>query len=205
MRRVCWTILPAFICCHLLSTLSASAQDQPPAQNQNAANKPKQTKDRKNKASKLAKESAPFDTWLGEEVPLHHHKRGTRRLLPSRHERRARAIHRRILAAAQSRSRLSPRIPIAKNTIAASPTPTNGSPLAFRAGKPIADTSTSFGDHLTKSIPIPLAARMIVQPNKAADRPPRIPGNSGATAISKTLATTLRSNLSIRAVPANIT
>jgi len=48
--------------------LSASAQDQPPARNQNATNQPKQTKDRKNKASKLAKESVPFNTWLAEEA-----------------------------------------------------------------------------------------------------------------------------------------
>jgi GWxTD domain-containing protein len=68
MRRVCWTILPAVICCHLLSMLSASSQDQPPAQNQNATNQPKHPKDRKSQASKLAKESAPYNTWLAEEA-----------------------------------------------------------------------------------------------------------------------------------------
>ena len=48
--------------------LSVSAQDQPPAQNQNATNKPKHTKDRKSQASKLVKESAPYTAWLTEEV-----------------------------------------------------------------------------------------------------------------------------------------
>jgi hypothetical protein len=60
-----------------------------------------------------------------------------------------------------------------------------------RAGKPIADTCSSSGDHPMKSIRIPRAELMIVHPNKAADRPRRILGNSGATATWKILATTL--------------
>lgn len=48
--------------------LSASSQDQLPAQNQNATNQPKHPKARKNQASKLAKESAPYNAWLAEEA-----------------------------------------------------------------------------------------------------------------------------------------
>jgi len=68
MRRMCWTILPALLCCPLLSVLAVNAQDQPPAKNQNATIQPKRPKDRRNQASKLAKESAPFNTWLAEEA-----------------------------------------------------------------------------------------------------------------------------------------
>ena len=67
MRRVCWTILPVFLCPGLLSTISAVAQDQPPPQT--AAPKPQSAKDRKQQARKLAKESAPYTTWETEEVP----------------------------------------------------------------------------------------------------------------------------------------
>jgi len=48
--------------------LAVNAQDQPPAQNQHATNQPKRPKDRRNQASKLAKESPPFNTWLAEEA-----------------------------------------------------------------------------------------------------------------------------------------
>jgi GWxTD domain-containing protein len=67
MRRVCWTILPAVLSFGLLSSKSVSAQDQPPAQN--APSKPRSQKDHKQQARKLAKESAPYTTWLKEEVP----------------------------------------------------------------------------------------------------------------------------------------
>jgi GWxTD domain-containing protein len=69
MRRVCWTILPVLFCFELLFSISADAQDQPPAQTQNAAPKPQSAKDRKQQARKLAKESAPYTTWETEEVP----------------------------------------------------------------------------------------------------------------------------------------
>src|SRR5580700_649144 len=64
MRRVC-SILALF-CFGLLSSNSASAQDQQPEQN--ARSKAPSKKDRKQQASKLAKESAPYTTWLGEEA-----------------------------------------------------------------------------------------------------------------------------------------
>ena len=67
MRRVCWTILPAVLSFGLLSSESVSAQDQPPAPN--APSKPRSQKDHKQQARKLAKESAPYTTWLTEEVP----------------------------------------------------------------------------------------------------------------------------------------
>jgi hypothetical protein len=66
MRRVCW-ILPAVLSFGLLSLKSASAQDQPPTPN--APSKPRGQKDHKQQARKLAKESAPYTTWLTEEVP----------------------------------------------------------------------------------------------------------------------------------------
>ena len=66
MRRMCWTILPILLCFGLLSLKSVSAQDQQPAPNAKA--KPQSAKDRKQQARKLAKESAPYTTWLGEEV-----------------------------------------------------------------------------------------------------------------------------------------
>jgi GWxTD domain-containing protein len=67
MRRVCRVILPAVLSFGLLSSKSASAQDQPPAPN--TPGKPLSQKDRKQQARKLAKESAPYTTWLTEEVP----------------------------------------------------------------------------------------------------------------------------------------
>ncbi len=68
MRRVCWTILPVLFCFGLLSSIPAAAQDQSPAQNQPATPKPQTAKDRKQQARKLAKESAPYTTWVNEEV-----------------------------------------------------------------------------------------------------------------------------------------
>jgi GWxTD domain-containing protein len=67
MRRVCWIILPAVLSFGVLFSKSVSAQDQPPAPN--APSKPRSQKDRKQQARKLAKESAPYTTWLTEEVP----------------------------------------------------------------------------------------------------------------------------------------
>jgi GWxTD domain-containing protein len=67
MRRVCWMILPAVLSFGLLSSKSVSAQDQPPAAN--APSKPLSQKDHRQQARKLAKESAPYATWLTEEVP----------------------------------------------------------------------------------------------------------------------------------------
>jgi GWxTD domain-containing protein len=67
MRRVCWLILPAVLSLGLLSSKSGSAEDQPPAPN--TPSRPLGQKDRKQQARKLAKESAPYTTWLTEEVP----------------------------------------------------------------------------------------------------------------------------------------
>ncbi len=61
-----------------LSTISAVAQDQPPPQT--AAPKPQSAKDRKQQARKLAKESAPYTTWVNRRSALHHHQGRTRRL-----------------------------------------------------------------------------------------------------------------------------
>jgi GWxTD domain-containing protein len=69
MRRVCQTILPVFLSFGLLFSSPGFGQDQPPAQNQDATSKPQSTKERKKQGTKLAKESAPYTTWLTEEVP----------------------------------------------------------------------------------------------------------------------------------------
>ncbi|MGA7854362.1 MAG: GWxTD domain-containing protein, partial [Candidatus Acidiferrales bacterium] len=69
MRRVCWTILPLLLSAGLLSSSPVSAQDQSPASSQNSAPKPASAKDRKKQAKQFAKESAPYTTWLTEEVP----------------------------------------------------------------------------------------------------------------------------------------
>jgi GWxTD domain-containing protein len=66
MRRMCWTILPILLSFGFLSSKSASAQDQQPAQN--PPSKPLSQKDRKQQAREFAKESAPYNTWLTEEV-----------------------------------------------------------------------------------------------------------------------------------------
>jgi GWxTD domain-containing protein len=69
MRRACWTILPGLLSFgFLLTANSAAAQDQQPAQNQNAPAKPQSANARKERARKLAKESAPYTTWVNEEV-----------------------------------------------------------------------------------------------------------------------------------------
>src|SRR5271165_5531204 len=68
MRRVCWTILPGLFCFGLLFSVPAAAQDPSPAQSQPAAPKSQSAKDRKQQARKLAKESAPYTTWINEEV-----------------------------------------------------------------------------------------------------------------------------------------
>ncbi|HEY2548768.1 MAG TPA: GWxTD domain-containing protein [Candidatus Acidoferrum sp.] len=67
MRRVCWMTLPVFACFGLLSADAVFAQDQTPPQN--PVSKSQSAKDRKKQARKLAKESAPYTTWLTEEVP----------------------------------------------------------------------------------------------------------------------------------------
>src|SRR5580704_3204427 len=68
MRRVYSTILPALFCFGFLSPSTAAAQDQQPAQTQNAPPKPLTKKDRNQQARKLAKESATQNSWLTEEV-----------------------------------------------------------------------------------------------------------------------------------------
>jgi GWxTD domain-containing protein len=70
MRRVCWTILPVLFCFGLQSSQVAVAQDQRPDQppTQPLPAKPQSAKDRKQQARKLAKESAPYTTWINEEV-----------------------------------------------------------------------------------------------------------------------------------------
>jgi GWxTD domain-containing protein len=71
MRRVyatCWTILPGLLCFALLPSKSTVAQDRQPPQNQSAPAKRQTAKDLKQQARKLAKESAPYSTWLTEEA-----------------------------------------------------------------------------------------------------------------------------------------
>jgi GWxTD domain-containing protein len=67
MRLVRWTI-PVLLSFALLSSKSADAQDQQTSQNQNAPAKPQTAKAQKQQARKLAKESAPYNTWLTEEA-----------------------------------------------------------------------------------------------------------------------------------------
>jgi len=67
MRHVCRMILSAVLSLGLLPSKSVSAQDQSPAPN--ASSKPRSQKDHRQRARKLAKESAPYTTWLTEEVP----------------------------------------------------------------------------------------------------------------------------------------
>src|SRR4029077_12428893 len=66
MRRVCWTFLPILLSFGFLPSKSASAQDQQPAQS--PPSKPLSQQARKQQARKFAKESAPYNTWLTEEV-----------------------------------------------------------------------------------------------------------------------------------------
>src|SRR5579872_1135449 len=66
MRLVRWTILTIFLSSVLLSTRSAAAQDQQSPQS--APHKLQSKKTRKQQASKLAQESAPYNTWLTEEA-----------------------------------------------------------------------------------------------------------------------------------------
>jgi GWxTD domain-containing protein len=70
MRRVCWTILPTVVCFAFLSASAAGPQDQQPPQTQtpNQAPQPLSKKALKKKAQQLAKESAPYTTWVNEEV-----------------------------------------------------------------------------------------------------------------------------------------
>src|SRR5580658_3198819 len=69
MRRVCWTILPTLLCFVLLSA-NADTQDQQPSQTQTQTPPPAplSKKALKKKAQQLAKESAPYTSWLNEEV-----------------------------------------------------------------------------------------------------------------------------------------
>jgi GWxTD domain-containing protein len=66
MRRVYGTILPMLLCFALLCWKSGLAQGQPPTHNSPA--KPRGPKARKQRAHQLAKESAPYNTWLTEEA-----------------------------------------------------------------------------------------------------------------------------------------
>src|ERR1700683_5365410 len=70
MRRVCWTILPTFVCFTFLCANAADTQDQqtPQTQTPNPAPQPLTKKGRKKQAQQLAKESAPYTTWVNEEV-----------------------------------------------------------------------------------------------------------------------------------------
>jgi GWxTD domain-containing protein len=70
MRRVCWTIFPLVLGFALLATNSAGAQDQQPPQTQTPtpAPQPLTKKARRKQAQQLAKESAPYTTWVNEEV-----------------------------------------------------------------------------------------------------------------------------------------
>jgi len=72
MRRVFWTALSYFLFA-LLTTQSSSALSQQPSQEQqgpqDAAQPSAKPKPKKRALAKLAKESDPYGTWLGEEVP----------------------------------------------------------------------------------------------------------------------------------------
>jgi GWxTD domain-containing protein len=66
MRRVCCAIFSAVAFCAFLSASLAIAQDQ--SVPQSSATNPPSKKEHKSKVSKLAKESAPYNTWLNEDV-----------------------------------------------------------------------------------------------------------------------------------------
>lgn len=70
MRRVCWTMLSVVFSLTLFPSAPASAQvQQAPAQSPAPAKQTKSAKDRKKEAKQFAKESAPYTSWLNEEVP----------------------------------------------------------------------------------------------------------------------------------------
>jgi GWxTD domain-containing protein len=70
MRRACWTILPTFLCFTFLCASQADTQDQQTqTQTPNPAPQPLSKKALKKKVQQLAKESAPYTSWLNEEVP----------------------------------------------------------------------------------------------------------------------------------------
>jgi hypothetical protein len=132
--------------------------------------------------------------------PLHHHQ-GRTRGLPSPYHQRINIS--RSSGAGAIPIQILPKTPTARNTIAASPTPTNASHPASRAGKPTAATSIFSGARPMKSIRILQAALTIVRLSRAEDRRRPIRGNCGAIGTSKTSATTSSWNLSIRAGQAN--
>jgi GWxTD domain-containing protein len=72
MRRVCWTIIPTLVCFTFISTSQADRQDQQPPQTPSQTPtpppQPLSKKALKKKAQQLAKESAPYTSWLNEEV-----------------------------------------------------------------------------------------------------------------------------------------
>jgi GWxTD domain-containing protein len=70
MRRMCCTILPTFLCFAFLSANAAPGQDQQTLQTQTPTPTPQplSKKALKKKAQQLAKESAPYTTWVNEEV-----------------------------------------------------------------------------------------------------------------------------------------
>jgi hypothetical protein len=174
MRRVCWTILPVLFCLGFLASKSAVAQDQTPAQNPPA--KPQSAKDRKQQARKLAKESAPYNTRLTEEVVYIITKEEADAFLASPPTKSASSTSKNFGGAAIPIP-IPPITPRAKNTIAASPTPTIASPPASLAGKPIVAASTFSGALPTKSSRTPQAAPTIARPSKAAERRRREPSS----------------------------
>jgi GWxTD domain-containing protein len=64
MRRVCWAIFPAVVYCAFSALATAQDQSVP----KSGATNPPSKKEHKSKASKLAKESAPYTAWLNEDV-----------------------------------------------------------------------------------------------------------------------------------------
>ena len=159
--------------------------------------RPMTEKERKAKQKKQRDELAtPYKKWLNEDVAyiISDEERSAFKKLEQR--RRARDVHRELLAPPRSLRPTPKRTSSRKSTTAASPTPTSTSPRAFPAGRPIAAASTSPSARRMKSKTTPRAASMSGLRKKAAAKPPRIRSSNGAIATSKASATTSSLNSS---------
>ena len=126
-----------------------------------------------------------YKQWLNEDVVYIISPEERNAFLQLGYQRRARAVHRAVLAAPQQQSRSAgerfqgralPPHRLRQRAL---------SPPAFPAGRPTAAASTSCGARRTKSNRIPPAAPTTGPWKKAAVRRPPIPGKPGAIAIWK--------------------
>ena len=138
--------------------------------------KPMTEKQRKKQEAKLRKElETPYKKWLNEDVAYIITDEETQGVQAAEHRRRARAVHRAVLAAARShsghrRERVQGRaLPPHRLRQRALSLP------AFPAGRPTAAGSTSCTARRTRSNRIPRAAPTSGLSKKAAAQPPPIP------------------------------